>query len=308
MKVLIISSGNSGEINVCVKDQAKSLFKMGITTEHYLIVGKGILGYLKNLRLFKNNIKNFGPDLIHAHYGLSGLLAILQRKIPVVITFHGGDIYLKQSNLAYLGLSWLGSLFSNSNIFVTNNIPILFKCNKHDVIPCGLQMDIFYNIDKEKARKELRFNNNKKYILFAGQFDDAIKNYPLAQKAISILNQDVVLLELDGYSRKEVNLLMNAVDLFLLTSISEGSPATIKEAMACNCPIVSVDVGDVKEVMGKTKNCFLSTYEPEDVSKKIKKALICERKNNGRDRIKKIKLDNESVEESIMNLYKKVLK
>ena len=53
----------------------------------------------------------------------------------------------------------------------------------------------------------------------------------------------------------------------------EGSSNVIKEAMACNCPIVTTDAGDAKWVIGNTAGCYVSTFEPEDVADKIKQAL-----------------------------------
>ncbi len=88
-----------------------------------------------------------------------------------------------------------------------------------------------------------------------------------------MLEQDVVLVELDGYSRSDVNLLLNAVDLLLFTSISEGSPILIKEAMACNCPIVSVDVGDIRGIIENVNGCIISSYQVEDIVKNIEKVL-----------------------------------
>ncbi|MBK7380893.1 MAG: glycosyltransferase [Ignavibacteriales bacterium] len=94
MKVLIICSGNAGYISPFVKEQAEAISKLGVEIEIYPIVGKGVWGYLNNLSKIKKKIKEFSPDLVHAHYGLSGLVSCLQRVVPVVITFHGSDAYI----------------------------------------------------------------------------------------------------------------------------------------------------------------------------------------------------------------------
>ena len=78
----------------------------------------------------------------------------------------------------------------------------------------------------------------------------------------------------------------------ILTSFSEGSPQIIKESMACNCPIVSTDVGDVRDVIGETEGCYICSYDPKDVADKIKLALTYSEekgRTNGRKRI--IELD-----------------
>ena len=103
---------------------------------------------------------------------------------------------------------------------------------------------------------------------------------------------------------------MNAADVLLLTSLWEGSPNVIKEAMACNCPIVSTDVGDVRWVFGETEGCYLTSFDPEDVADKIKLALVfAEEKNrtNGRKRIIEFGLDTETIANKIIDVYKKVV-
>ena len=67
---------------------------------------------------------------------------------------------------------------------------------------------------------------------FASNFSNKVKNYQLAKKALKHLNKKIHLIELVGYNRDEVNILLNAVDFLLMTSISEGSHQIIKEAMA----------------------------------------------------------------------------
>jgi len=118
---------------------------------------------------------------------------------------------------------------------------------------------------------------------------------------------DTELLELKGYNRNQVSLLMNACDVILITSFSEGSPQVIKEAMACNLPIVSTDVGDVKEVIGNTEGCYITSFDPKDVAEKIKMALDFDKRTNGRERIKKLGLDSESIAMEIIKLYKNVI-
>jgi teichuronic acid biosynthesis glycosyltransferase TuaC len=73
--------------------------------------------------------------------------------------------------------------------------------------------------------------------------------------------------------------LLNAADLLLLTSLTEGSPQVIKEAMACNCPIVATDVGDIREIIGYTDGCYITTFKPSDVAVKIQAAFLLGKKN-----------------------------
>lgn len=302
MKVLIVASGNANKINPFIMDQVKSLKKNGVEIDFFLIKGKGILGYLRNYRTLMNKVKEYKPEVIHAHYGLSGLLSSLQRIRPVVTTFHGSDI----NNIMSRPFSQLANVLSKKSIFVSKGLSNKLKEKNPIIIPCGVDLDIFYPREKKSTRKKLEMSLDKKYILFSSAFNRSVKNYPLAAEAISRLESDnIELLELKGYSREEVALLMNAVDLVLMTSFTEGSPQFIKEAMSCNTPIVSVDVGDVEDIIGRTKGCYLSTRDSEDIANKIRKAIEFNSKTDGRNKV--INLDNRIIACEIQDVYQSIL-
>lgn len=306
MKVLILCSKNSGRIAPFIVEQVDALQKTGVHCDYFTVEGKGISGYLGCFAPMKRKIKEYKPDLIHAHYGLSGLLANLQRKVPVITTYHGSDI----NNDKVFRLSKWAIKLSAYNIFVSkNNKEKAQSVKKSSVIPCGIDTQLFQPMDKTEAMQKLGLAEDEKSVLFAGSFDNQVKNPNLAKNAVSLLPNKVNLIELKGYSREEVAALMNAVDVCLMTSYSEGSPQFIKEAMACNCPIVSVDVGDVREVIGVTQGCYVcDTYSPEEVSDKIQQALSFAQRTNGRERIIGLGLNEESITEKIVNVYKKVLR
>jgi len=102
----------------------------------------------------------------------------------------------------------------------------------------------------------------------------------------------------------------SASDVILLTSLWEGSPNVIKEAMACNCPIVTTDVGDVRWIIGDTEGCYIASLDPNDYSLKMKKALDFAQKSgktNGRNRIIYLGLDADTIALRIIGVYEKVL-
>jgi teichuronic acid biosynthesis glycosyltransferase TuaC len=95
-----------------------------------------------------------------------------------------------------------------------------------------------------------------------------------------------------------------------VTSFSEGSPLVIKEAMACNCTIVSTNVGDVEWVLGDTEGCYIAVFDAKDVAKKLKLAIEFREEHqytNGRNRITELGLDSETIAGRIMEVYKKVI-
>lgn len=303
MKVLIIASKNSGNLSPFVVEQAHALQQQGVVIDYFGIVGKGIKGYLRVLPSLRKKIKEFQPDIIHAHYGLSGLLANLQRKVPVVTTYHGSDI-----NVATVRrFSKIAMRLSAWNVFVSQrNVELAKIHKKFSLLPCGIDVDNFALQDKSEARNALGWDADGKYVLFAGAFDNEVKNAPLAQTAVKLL-PNVQLIELKGYSRQEVATLFYAADVLLLTSFMEGSPQVVKEAMACNCPVVTVDVGDVKERLGRVQPSAIVERNPQAIASALKSVLEQDKRSNGREELLQQRLDNQSVAMKLISIYKRVI-
>jgi teichuronic acid biosynthesis glycosyltransferase TuaC len=274
MKILVICSGNYKDFNfetdqAFISDQIKACesSEHNMTFDLLFIKGEGYKGYWKNIPKIKKRIAQFKPDLIHAHGGHIGLLCCLQRIKPVVVTFHGSDINVAKSRI----LSSIASMFSAASIFVSSQLSAkcFFKKKSFFIVPCGVDFNVFFPMEKNRAKLELGIDPSREYILFSASFENQVKNFPLARKALSCL-PEILVREISGKTRQEVNLLINGAELLLLTSFTEGSPQIIKEAMACNCPIVATDVGDIREVVKGIPGCFLTGFDPADVAEKIK--------------------------------------
>jgi len=303
MQILILASGNNKQISPFVKEQAHSLIKEGVLIDFYLIKGKGLIGYLKNYFSLLNKLKNKKYNLLHAHYGLSGLLATMQFSVPVIITFHGSDVNMKKNYL----FSRIASNLSATNIFVHNNLSNRLKIYSKplNIIPCGVDDNTFFPISKSDARKKLGWKKDNNYILFSSSFDNKIKNVSLAESAVSTINNSQ-LIELKGFKKEQINLLLNASDLLLVTSFSETGPIIVKEALACNCPIVSTDVGDVKKLIKNINNCHLTTYNANNIKEKINLVLKDNNRTNGRIAIQKFRLEKIAYE--VLSVYQNTLK
>ena len=307
MRILIVASYNRNHFAPFIVEQVAALQRLGCEIEYFGLQGKGLKGYLKNLPDLKKKIKEFNPDVVHAHFGLSGLFANLQRQKPVVTTYHGSDI--NESNL--LPFSQLAMRWSAWNVFVSKQtMDVVRPRRKFSLLPCGIDINELQLMDRSEARQKMHLTQGKHYVLFAGSYDREVKNAPLAKEIVSTLSEkNLELLELKGYSHEEVIMLLCAVDALLLTSLNEGSPQVVKEAMACGCPIVSVDVGDVYERTHGVEGCYVAkTFESVELADLLTKALAFSGKTDGRNRIINDKLDNKLVATNLLEIYMKLIR
>ena len=310
-----------------VLEQGESLRQLGLDIEYMPVRGN----YFLAVRDLKRKIRECQPDIVHAHFGLSAITAELQSLVPVVTTFHNGETLNWHVNL----MTSLFSIRAKHVVYVAQHIHdlVYFKAKNHSIIPCGVNMDDCHVIDQTTARQQLGFEDGVKYILFGGGFDNLRKNYAILREAVERIEQvpwvpieggercgNIVCLEMKGLSRAECVLRMNACDLFALPSHSEGSPQALKEAMACNCPILATDIADVRHLLGELPGHYIlrnprPTKERWDADEKsvdelvelMQEALQFNDRTNGRDRITELRLSNEQVAEQMIEIYKQVL-
>lgn len=305
MRVLVVCSFKEGlPLNAApfVVEQMEALRRCDVECDLFLVKGKGVRGYLRQLRPLKKSIASFHPNVVHAHFGLCGLLANLQRKVPVVTTYHGSDI----NDPKAFRFSKMAISLSAWNIFVSRkNMEMAHVQERCSLIPCGIDLDDSQLLEKKEARRMMRLDDAKRYVLFAGAFDNPVKNAPLAKEVVAMLHDErMELIELKGYTREEVTLLMCAADVFLMTSLTEGSPQVVKEALACGCPIVSLDVGDVRERVDGVKGCFVAdSNDSEELAGLLRKALAYAGRTNGRDKIFVDGMDNQQVSRQLIKIY-----
>lgn len=305
-----------------VTEQGEAIRALGHEVDYFLVRGN----YVKAVGAMKKKIREFKPDVVHAHFGLSAITAELQGLVPVVTTFHNGETHNWHVNL----MSSLMSLLAKHVIYVAQHIydMVYFKAKNYSIIPCGVPMDKCVVMDREEARKRLGWGAKKKYILFGGAFDNLRKNYPLLREAVERLKderirglEDIEIVEMKGLSRAECVLRMNAADVFALPTKNEGSPQALKEAMACNCPIVATDVADIKHLLGGLPGHYVLPNKKgnaawwvgdessvEELAVLIRQALEFEGRTKGRERIVELGYTNELVAKQIVRIYEEILK
>jgi glycosyltransferase involved in cell wall biosynthesis len=289
MKIKIVCSGNTPDFDfkkhqAFIYDQVEAVKNLDteIKFDYFFISGKGWKGYLSEFKRLKREINQHPCDIIHAHFGLACFLASLQRRVPVVSTFHGSDI----NHRVVRWLSGIASMLSSASVFVSKKLMEKALVAKNPfIIPCGVDLSLFKPIDKDTCRKTLKLEKNKKYLLFSSAFTNPVKNYQLLKTALENWGDSPPeVLELWNRSREEVPLWMNAADICVLTSISEGSPQFIKESLACNRPVIATDVGDISEVFQGVDNAIIVNFEAPSVQTAIRK-LLPENKSNGRSKM-----------------------
>lgn len=305
LKVLAVFSGNSQKagtnsiISPFIAEQLESIEKLGVTIETFPIRKKGLKGYVSSLKQLKKVIRKTQPDLIHAHYGLSGLFANLQRKVPVITSFHGSDIY----DFRIRPFSRICHFLSKESIFVSHKLKQKFSVKSGEVIPCGVDLDVFRPMTKV---------HKSNLVVFNGDRSNAVKNFALADAAINLYNErkhtpPLTLIELKKLSRKEVVKLLNQAQLMLITSLYEGSSQVLKEAMACNCPVVATDVGSVSDLISNESNAgIITSYQVEEIARAIH--IVTQGKyDKGREELIEAGISLEQVANSILKLYHKII-
>lgn len=309
MKVLMVASGTSDlGINSFVKEQADALKKYGIETDLFPIKEKGIKGYLKYAMKLRRFVKEKHYDVVHAHFIWAGVVALFQRSSPSVISFIGCDINRPNFRRTAKLLTFKRA---KRLIFVSKKLMELAGNPENGrMIQYGVDLDKFFPVDKLEARKQLGWEADKKYIFFASRFDRPEKNPELAFEAVKLLEAEgnsFQLIEFKGIPAEKLNYYFNATDVFLLTSIREGSPQSVKEAMAANTPVVSTDVGDVQDVVAGIEGNYVTGFSAREVADAILKASqVSGGRTQGRKRLQDIGYDMESLTKKLVAVYKEI--
>lgn len=309
MKVLFVASGNKANgPGVVVKNQADSLAQQNIIVSYYLIRGSGFIGYLKNVSPLAKHIKDNDFDIIHAHYSLSAIVAsfasLLSIRKPLVVSLMGSDA--QQKGVYRVLVCFFSRCLWCKTIVKSEEMKQNLNLSDAVVIPNGVDIEKIICIGME-FEESLDVNINP--VLFAADPSRESKNWQLASAASEILGIDIKVIY--NVSHKKIIQEILASQVVLLTSKWEGSPNVVKETMACNKPVVSTDVGNVRWLFGDEPGHYVTSFDPNDVAEKIKLALQFAKergRTNGRQRIIELGLDSDTVAKRIIEVYNSVLK
>lgn len=264
---------------------------------------------------FKTLSGNF--DIVHGHYGQWCLLARMQWTTPVVASFLGSDLLgdvtlegrLTKKGVIVTRLSrWLCRRVDAVTV-KSEEMMKAADCTNVIVYSDGIDFELFRPIPRSSARAALGWDQDRSYILFGNDPRRSVKNHPLALAAVESLKARGITADLvvaSGLSQSTLVQYINACNAVMLSSISEGSPNIVKEAMACNVPVVSTDVGDVRQLIGQTHGCSVCPPNAEALAAGLETALHCTAPTTGRADI--AHLERSVIAQCVLVVYKQVIK
>lgn len=331
-----------------VYEQGEALRAKGCEVDYFLISK----GYLASVRDLRRKIREWSPDVVHAHYGLSAITAELQRLAPTITTFHNGETHSWYIN----ALTSSFSLRAKHAIYVAQHIHDLlyFRHPHYSIMPCGIDLEQSVVMDPAEARCVLGFEPDKRYILFGGAFSNLRKGYPLLAESLELLTgskgkkeeqliafgggeanvssydfpcvntvegvRAIRVIEMKGMTRAQLAVMMNACDLFALPTKNEGSPQAMKEAMACNCPVVATDTADIKYLLHDLPGCYVlenkgtspafwkgDANSVKELTGYIEDAFRFNGRTYGRQRIIDLGYTNPQVADKLIEIYNQIV-
>lgn len=320
MNILIVTSEwprHDNDISgIHVVNQVSKLREIGLNVSVFQFFGrKNPFLYIKSIfEFWKLPLEKY--DLIHAHHGQSGIVALSQKKLPVVVTFHGSDlqgVFDKKGNMTLSGyvlrfVSRMVANWADEVIIVSEHLRPFVPSKKCHVIPIGIDLHVFFPMPKEEARHRLGLPLEKYLVLFVGNPERAEKRYWLANKTIESLRTkfNIELIVVNGVLHDMMPYYMNACDALLVTSLSEGSPTMVKEALACQLPIVSVDVGDVRERIETIEECVVCEDDnPETVADGLMCVLSNRKRIDGSQSVQN--LDERFLIQKVIQVYQQAI-
>jgi len=297
--------------------QVEFLQRAGIHVDVFAFRGaRKLQNYARAWWNLRQLLKTTEYDLIHAQFGQSSLLP-WPKRLPLVITFHGCEIQgIKTASgrpaISGLVLQQLCRLTAKKadaviavserlRTFLPPSIPV-------SIVPLGLDLERMPRLSRHEARQKLALPAEDRLVLFVGNPEETVKRYGLAKQVVADLNSKLPATLIVGWkkSNAEILELMRACDVLLMTSIQEGSPTVVKEALACDLPVVSLDVGDVRQRVSGVAGCIVcENDEPETITAALEQVLRNPERIQGRAAVQE--LAEEVVTDRVIRIYRSVL-
>jgi teichuronic acid biosynthesis glycosyltransferase TuaC len=321
IRVLMITSDwlwNSwGGPAVFIARQAEFLRREGVEVDLFPFRGaRDPRNYYVAWREVRRRLKHGRYDLVHAQFGQSGITA-LPKQVPLVVTYRGDDLEgIIGEDGRYAASGWLLRSVSrlvarqaDAAIVVSDHMKRYLPGSvQAHVIPSGIDLELFRPEPRDALRTRLGLPLDQKLVLFVGNPALARKRHSLAQAAVELVSQSMPVRLVVGWEmpHREIAQLMNACDALILTSMQEGSPNSVKEALACNLPVVSVPVGDVALRLKGVMGCELCPDDrAETLATALQRVLSRGERIDGRPAV--AHLDEHLLTERLIGIYRSLL-
>ncbi len=318
LRVLAVIPGSaSGPSFIFAKRQMADVQELGVDVRHFWLGERtSPWGLLAEWRRLRRTLAELRPDLVHAHYGtVTALVTALAGARPLVITYRGSDLngtpaVSRLRAATGILFSRLAALRADAILCVSEQVRgrLWWGRAAAEVLPSGVDPDVFRPQPRAEARAALGWSEDERVVLFNSSRQAERKRLDLARAAVAVAARLVPgtrLEVLDGnVAPSRIVTYMNAADCLLLTSDNEGSPNVVKEALACDLPVVSVDVGDVRErVAGVTPGAVVAR-DPERLGAALAEVLRAPARSNGRAAVAGI--TTHRIAERIVETYRRV--
>ncbi len=328
MRVLIVATTAkypTQSAPLWLAEQVRSLSDAGVDVDLLTVhTHKTRLNYGRIVPRVMQRLRSGRYDLLHTHHTYTFLLADLARvlarcRIPIVLTDHEGEImdtegrartwhpssYLRHSAF----MKQRAARRADFVIFVAAQLSsVLSPKHGHAIIPCGVDLKKFTPVSRTRCRETLGIPSDEFVVFFSASPKTGFKRFALAEASFQIIRRHIpgaVLLTGGSIAHDAMPLYFNAADVVLQTSFHEASPTVVKEALACEVPLVSTDVGDTRTVVDGVPYCFVCHDDPGELATR---ALTCRarRAAGGRKRLLELGLSLEQVASRLIDVYRQV--
>jgi teichuronic acid biosynthesis glycosyltransferase TuaC len=328
MRILVVTTMYPTEsmphVGAFVAEQVRSLGAAGIQADLLFInPTKTRLNYALGLPSILRAVRTTRYDAIHTHHTYTVALVdiartLTHRRVPLVLTNHEGEALARTQR----AVGDLASRFARSVavkrwmarradfvVFVSRQLSDAIATNgRHEVIPCGVNMDKFQPIDRARCRAKLGIRADAIVLFFPASPTARGKRFELvdgAQKIIRRHHPHVQLLTGGAIPHSLMPMYYNAADVIVQSSFYEASPTIVKEALACEVPLVSTDSGDTREIIDGVRNCFVCADDPAEIASRV---LMCvgHRAIGGRERLLAMGLSLEQVAQRLIRIYETI--
>lgn len=304
MHVLILTSNADAPF---MTQQMAALERRGVSFSTLSVAGevsadssRGPMDYIRTIPRVLAESGN-GYDLVHAHYGLTAPMALAQLRKPVVLSLWGSDVHGPAKPI------------SQACAPLCDEVVVMSEKMRTDlgrdcvVLPDGVDLEQFRPYSQSRAREVVGWSDDEYHVLFPYSPTREVKNYPRARRVVDTvagqIDRPVRLQTVYGVDHDDVPTYMNAADALLLTSEKEGSPNSVKEALACNVPVVALDVGDVRERLTGVDPSVVATSDTELIDG-LTDVLERGERSNGREAAQEVSI--EGTADRMLDIYERV--